>query len=151
MRALIALAAWAALGAWAGPALGCTVGVATQGGLGINGSGDTLSSENVLSGGLVSVLTVTNGLFDPAYTVFVSAPSLVPPPGYHGTPTVLVAYTAAGVGVAKTQPMTASATSFDAPAAALAVVLTLQSRIVSPDGFASGAYQSKVTVTCAPQ
>lgn len=148
MRALIALLAL--LGA-AAPASACAVGGATQGGLGLNAHGDVLSSENTLSGGLVSVLTVTNGLFDPAYSVFVSAPTVVPPPGAEDGATALVAYTAAGVGVAKTQPMTADATSFAAPAAAVAVVVTLQSRILGPGGFAAGTWQSKVTVTCAPQ
>jgi hypothetical protein len=148
VRALILAAVCLPLGT---PALACSVGGATQGGLGLNGSGDVLSSENTLGGGLSSVLTVSNGLFDPAYTVLVSAPALEPPPGYHGAPTVLVGYTAVGVGVAKTQAMTAAATSFDAPAAAVAVVLTLQSRILSPGGFAAGTYKSKVTVTCVPQ
>lgn len=147
MRALIFALAWLVPAA---PALACTVGGATQGGLGLNGKGDVLSSENALSGGLTSVLTVSNVLLDP-YTVFVSAPALEPPPGYHGAPTVLVGYTAVGVGVARTQPMTAAATSFDAPAAAVAVVLTIQSRVVSPGGFAAGSYVSRVTVTCAPQ
>jgi hypothetical protein len=47
--------------------------------------------------------------------------------------------------------MTADATSFDAPAAAVAVVLTLNSRVLGSDGFAAGPWASKVTVTCAPQ
>ncbi len=144
MRALT-LAAVAIL--LAAPATACQVGGATTGSLGVLPSANVYGSD---TGGLPAVLTITDAL-QPAYHVSVTAPSITAAGvGFNMSGAVAeIAYTAIGTGVSFTQDFTSAASGFDAPAFAAAVVMTFQSRIVSPSGFTTGGYGTRVTVTCS--
>lgn len=136
------------LGLVASPVCACTVGPATPGLLGTLPQGSVYGSD---LGGGPAVLTVTNIYpVEPAYRVTVGAPAITGwGSGFNpNSATVQIAYTAVGTGVSYTQDFTSSASGFNAPATAIAVVMTFQSRIITSAGFATGDYATKVTVTC---
>lgn len=146
LSGILALAAWLVIGP--APASACAIVLGTAGTLALSGDARSFGSD---SGGTPALLTITNGLLDPAYTVTVGAPTLsgAPPKFDAGTAQVLVSYTAIGVGVGVSQGLTAAQTSFNAPAVAVAVAMVFQNRITSSSGFAAGNYSTRMVVTCS--
>lgn len=150
MRALAAVVVFLAFG---GPAAGCTLAIGVPGTLAINGTGTILSSDTLP--GTPATLTVLLSLFQSAQVV-VGAPVRVQSPGGYNPAgeIVEVAYSAAALGLLPiaTQPYTMSQTSFGASGTLQSVLytVTLNNRIANPNGFDSGTYGTRTTITCHP-
>ncbi len=125
----------------------CSVLAATDGLLALNIDGDILSSIGTVGGlpGTVTILSIGTN------TIEVSAPQRTAAPvGYAAAgEEVEVAYFGLSGLSLINQPFTPSTTSFD-PATIAASVLTVNTRIVNPNGFAAGNYATRTTVTCVP-
>jgi hypothetical protein len=132
----------------AGPAAACSLSLGVGGALGLSADGLRYGSGE--AGGVARTLTILNlGLG--AATITVEAPALAAwPNGFNaGSALVEVAYAGGGLLSGVTQPYTSGASQFEVPALlSVATILTLNNRITSTAGFASGSYQTRTIVTC---
>lgn len=117
----------------------CILSVSTGGVLAPTQDGQTITTET--PGGLAAVLLMVAVGSRP--TVRFTAPTLEAPAGYDGVATTMIRYNSlSGVNQAYT-----SATS-SGRAGALLDTFTINGRVESPDGFASGRYNVQTVVTC---
>lgn len=146
MKALPLLAAFCAALA-AGQASACTLALGTNGTLALSSDGTRFGSGE---GGVAATFTVLN-LLSPAATVTVSPPTLVTSPsGFNaGSAQLQVAYSGAGLLSSVSQGYTSSQTGFAVAANLALTTLTVNNRIVSSSGFASGTYQTRTVITCS--
>lgn len=125
----------------------CSILAATDGLLGLVTDGTMLASEGAVGGlpGTVTILSIGSN------TIEVGAPSRVlSPPAYDNTgEAVEVSYFGVSGLSLVTQGYTSTATSFS-PGSIAASVLTVNNRIVNPDGFVAGNYATRTEVTCVP-
>lgn len=122
----------------------CTIALGTDGHLALSSDGSRMGTEEAGgSAGTVTILSLGSNTID------VSAPALAASPGgYDSTGQQLEgAYQGLGGLSLVSQGYTTSATSFDVGSIALSV-LDLNARLTNDNGFATGAYQLKTTVTC---
>jgi hypothetical protein len=123
----------------------CSVVLTTPGVLALSTDGTSFGSADL--GGLpaaVSILAVGD------YTISVAAPTRTNAPGtYNGAgETVEVSYSGlAGLSFVN-QDYTTAPTSFDIDTLPLSV-LVMNNRIVNPNGFAAGTYETRTVVTCS--
>ncbi|URW74760.1 hypothetical protein M9980_09250 [Sphingomonas donggukensis] len=117
----------------------CVLNVGTPGVLGPSSDGQTLSSET--GTGVAAVLAVV--AVGSAPTLSFSAPSLTTPAGFSGTATTAIRYQALS---GHTQAYTSGASSMSG--GALLDTITVNSRVQSASGFASGLYTVRTVVTC---
>lgn len=120
----------------------CTLGLSTPGTLGLDTEGRLSSAA-----GLPAILTI---LSVGANTLTIDPPVWVSPaPGYvAGTETFEVGYSGlAGLGLAD-QAFTAAQTTRTVGTLPFSL-LTMNARVANSLGFADGAYQLKVVVTCS--
>ena len=129
------------------PALACSIALTTPGTLKLSADGTRLGSQEL--GALPAALVVTStSLFSSTLTV--GAPTLSQYPGTFSSSNanVEVAYT--GTGLASfSQAYTTAQTSVTIPGILGTVLLTLNNRITTSTGFASGNYQSQTVLTCS--
>lgn len=137
------------------PALACTLTVQTPGTLRASNDNTMLGSEvnGTTPGTMTSLLTLLDG----TATIEVAAPTRIQTPsGYNaGAETLQVAYNAAsvlGLFPGASQSYTSATTSFQATGvlAGLSITITLNNRILNPNGFAPGTYATRTVVTCHP-
>lgn len=123
----------------AGVVVNACIMSSTPGILGAETDGRTLSSQG--SGGTAAtlVVTATGGL--PSLTF--SAPTATTPAGFSGSATPAISYSSSG-GIL--QPFTSALSSQTLNG--LLETVTVQGRISSTNGFASGTYNVRTTVTC---
>ncbi len=117
----------------------CVLNLTSPGVLAASSDGNTLSSENV--GGVPAVLAVVAVGTNP--TLSYTAPTLQSPATYSGTPVTAIRYQALG---GASQPYTSNASSMTA--GSLLDTVTINSRVTTNRGFASGTYTVRTTVTC---
>jgi hypothetical protein len=129
------------------PARACAIALGTGGTLALSADGTRLGSGE---GGVAGTFTVVN-LISPAATLTVSPPVLVTaPPGFDsGGAQLQAAYFGAGLLSTVSQDYTAAPSSFVVAANLGLSVVTLNNRIVSATGFASGTYQTRTVITCS--
>jgi hypothetical protein len=122
----------------------CSLALSSGGTLAMSQDGTTMGSEE--GAGQPAHLTI---LSTGSHTVNVGAPTVVSSPaGYQaGSQQVEVAYQGQSLLSAVSQAYTTSATSFPVATVALST-LTMNNRIVNPQGFASGSYATQTVVTC---
>ncbi|WP_156384459.1 MULTISPECIES: hypothetical protein [unclassified Devosia] len=135
------------------PALACTLSITNNGALGMAVGNNTQLGSQLGTGSaatLTTILPLLSGV-----TIDIGAPTLVQQPaGYSfGTSTPEVAYTAGVLNLVpiKTQPYTASASSF--PTGLLGIVtvtIVMQNRVTNTAGFPAGHYRTRTVVTCHP-
>lgn len=137
------------------PALACTLTVQTPGTLRASGDNTMLGSE--VNGTTPGTMTSVLSLLDGTATIEVAAPTRIQTPsGYNASAeTLQVAYNAAsvlGLFPGASQPYTSATTSFQATGilAGLSITITLNNRILNPNGFAPGTYTTRTVVTCHP-
>ncbi len=137
----------------ASPAFACSVSaslIPAQGTLTLSADDTTLASDN--PGGASVLVTVTNNpLTDGAYTISITAPTLVTSPNGFSPTALETSYLAVPVGVQLpvTQGYTTSNTSFPNLRLTTAVAITLNNRITATGGFRPGSYSTRTTVTCS--
>lgn len=127
----------------------CSLALGTGGTLALSGDATRLASTE--PGGIAATFTVLN-LSLTAATVTVSAPQWVGyPAGFNvGAAQLAVAYTGSGVLGGVSQGYTGGNTQFNVPGLlSLAVLITVNNRISSAGGFASGTYSTRTVVTCS--
>lgn len=122
----------------------CAVVLGTGGTLALSSDATILGSQQL--GGIAGTVTITS---IGANTINISAPArILSPASYNpGAEQVEVAYFGlGGLGVVN-QGYTSSPTSFVVNTLP-ATILTLNNRIVNPNGFAAGTYTTQTVVTC---
>ncbi len=132
-----------------GDASACSLSLGTGGTLALSGDATRLASTE--PGGIAATFTVLN-LSLGAATATVSPPQWVAyPPGFNvGAAQLAVAYTGSGLLAGVSQGYTGGSTQFNVPGLlSLAVVMSVNNRISSAGGFASGTYSTRTTVTCS--
>lgn len=117
----------------------CILNVSTPGILGVGSDGNTLSSET--GTGVAAILGVTAVGTIPALSF--TAPTLVTPAGFNGTATTAIRYQALS---GRTQAYTSGASTMTG--GTLLDTVTINSRVQTTGGFASGTYTVRTTVTC---
>lgn len=117
----------------------CVLNLSTPGVLGQASDGTTLTSET--GTGVAAIMAVTAVGTRP--TLSVGAPTLTAPAAFTGSANTAIRYQALS---GATQAYTSSATSF--LAGALLDTITFNARVQSANGFASGTYTVRTTVTC---
>jgi hypothetical protein len=122
----------------------CTL-VATPGLLGLSADGETLGSEEL--GGLAAEIAIVSLGVN---TITVGAPTRTGSPvGYNATGEVIsVAYQGLVALGSISQSYTTSTTDFDVGILPLTVV-EIDNRIVNPNGFIQGTYETTTVVTCS--
>jgi len=133
----------------AAPALGCTLTLGGGGTLALSADGQRLASSE--AGGAGASLNIVN-LSLGAVDVIVEPPHWASyPPGFDAAGAELaVAYAGSGVLGGVSQGYTTATTRFTVPGLlSLAVLLRLDNRVTSSQGFASGTYRTRMVVTCA--
>ena len=124
----------------------CSILAATGGTLALSVDGATLASDN--PGGVpgtVTILSIGNSTIDVAAPMRTGEAA-----GYNAAGEAIeVAYLGTGGLGIVSQAYTSSPTSF--PISTIpASVLTVNNRIVNPNGFPAGNYSTQTVVTCAP-
>lgn len=126
----------------------CALTLSTDGTLGLSPDGETLSSDGTLGGlpGSVTILSIGSG-----NTIEVGAPQRLDEPGGYddSDETLEVRYEGLSGLSWVDQDWTTQSTTFN-PQSIAASVLTVHNRIVNPNGFVAGSYQTRTVVTCAP-
>jgi len=117
----------------------CTLTITTPGALAPAVDGMTLASDQ--TGGVTAVLSLVAAGTQP--TVSFSAPTLAGPTGFSGTPTTEIRYTSTSGAM---QTYTSMATS--APVNGLIDTFSVNGRVTSASGFASGQYTVTTVATC---
>lgn len=137
------------------PALACTLNVQSPGTLRASSDNTMLGSEvnGTTPGTMTSVLTLLDG----TATIDVAPPTRIQTAsGYNASAeTLQVAYSAAsvlGLFPGASQSYTSATTSFHATGilTGLSITITLNNRILNPNGFAPGTYATRTVVTCHP-
>ena len=117
----------------------CILNVSTPGVLGPSSDGQTLSSET--GTGVAAILAVI--AVGSAPTLSFTAPALTTPAGFSGTATTAIRYQSLS---GRTQAYTTGASTMTG--GTLLDTVTINSRVQSPTGFASGLYTVRTVVTC---
>lgn len=137
------------------PGYACTLTVQTPGTLRASSDNTMLGSE--VNGTTPGTMTSVLSLLDGTATIDVAAPTRIQTAsGYNASAeTLQVAYSAAavlGLFPGASQGYTSSQTSFQATGvlAGLSITITLNNRILNPNGFAPGTYATRTVVTCHP-
>jgi hypothetical protein len=117
----------------------CILSLNTPGAMAVSTDGKTMSSENV--GGASAVMLLVS--IGAAPTLNFSAPTLVSPAGWSGTPTTSIKYTSLG---GANQAFTT--TSSTATAGVLIDAFTINTKVENATGFANGNYTVREVVTC---
>lgn len=137
------------------PALACTLNVQSPGTLRASNDNTMLGSEvnGTTPGTMTSVLTLLDG----TATIDVAPPTRIQTAsGYNASAeTLQVAYSAAsvlGLFPGASQSYTSATTSFQATGilSGLSITITINNRILNPNGFAPGTYGTRTVVTCHP-
>ena len=125
----------------------CSILAHSDGVLALSADGGSLTSE-LLSGGVPGTVTV---LSIGSNSLNIDAPTRQSAPGaYVATgESIEVAYVGASGLSLVNQPFTDSATSIPV-STIVASVLTMDNRIVNPNGFPPGGYSTRTVVTCTP-
>lgn len=123
----------------------CSLALTTPGTLALSTDGTTLGSEEL--GGIPAAVAI---LSIGSYTVTVNAPTRTASPAAYSTSgeAIQVSYLGLGALSLVSQGYTASNTTFSIGSLPLSV-LTMNNRIVNPNGFAAGTYTTRTVVTCS--
>ncbi|MDB5541859.1 MAG: hypothetical protein JWQ89_3586 [Devosia sp.] len=137
------------------PALACSLNLNAPGTLRASSDNTVLGSE--VNGTTPGTMTSILSLLDGTATIDVAAPTRTQSPaGYNAAAeTLQVAYNATavlGLFPGASQTYTGTTTSFHATGvlAGLTFTITLNNRILNPNGFAPGTYTTRTVVTCHP-
>jgi hypothetical protein len=117
----------------------CTLSLSAPGTLTMAGTGTVLGSQE--SGGTAAVMLIVSSLGTHP-TIVVTAPSVVGPPGWAGTPITYVSYSTLSGAV---QPYTSAQST---KPVGLIDTVTLNARVLNTSGFRAGSYTVTTTVTC---
>jgi hypothetical protein len=147
LLALLPVSAHAEIVSFAGSmANSCTLGVGSDGALGLASDGKSLSSQDL--GGAQAAITIVSLANN---TITVGAPTLAAyPSGYTaGAETTKISYQGAGLLSNVSQDYTTSETSFQVGVIPLTSVV-FDSRTENDAGFVEGQYQIDTVITCSP-
>ena len=134
------------LAASAAPA--CTIGVNTPGVLKLSGDGLTLSSGN--SGGVASVISITDLSLFSSTTITISNTRLdTTPAGFSAPVSYGATYSATWLLTGASGSLASNPSFTVPPVLNLVVTLTLHNTVTSATGFKQGNYTTKTTVTCS--
>lgn len=137
------------------PGYACTLNVTAPGTMRASSDNTTLGSE--VNGTTPGTMTSVLSLLDGTATIDVAPPTRIQTAsGYNASAeTLQVAYTASavlGLFPGASQGYTSSQTSFQATGilSGLNITITINNRILNPNGFAPGTYGTRTVVTCHP-
>lgn len=132
-----------------GPAAACTLTLNTGGTLALSADATRFGSDE--AGGIPATFTVLNLSLGEATVTVDPRPLDVYPSGFDaGATRVYAAYSGVGLLAGVNRAYVSHPTSFKVPGLlSLAVIMTVNNRITSSKGFASGTYQTRTVITCS--
>ena len=128
------------------PAPACSLALGLGGTLALSADATRLASDEV--GGVAKTVTIANLTLAGA-TITVAAPTLYEYPAGFNASGAVVAVSYSSLLSGAQHAYTSGASSFPIAALTVATILTVNSRVTSSSGFASGTYRTRTVLTCS--